>query len=293
MIPNWITKPARTRPTHSKRFAIPISLRNPVAPGSNARSKYRCFRNIQLSHDLLPNGGLDAIRKFYVSSLGIDILAQGQNLSHLEELHERRHIYVHRAGYVDEQYCHRFPLSGATPGRLLPVDEGYLLNAIDAVYASGLHIRNAADAKFPMPPKWQYIYGDRHLTSDVALLVMASAQAVSEGSVVKLTDLTTPLPGGALLRNLLVWAATDGIHLRWLIAGSAAELKIVLKYLHFEQKAGEIVELQSWKLNRAHNEPAPQHPPSPDLQNIPLHQVQEPGDEMPDNASIPNGEWDD
>ena len=84
----------------------------------------------------LTSGSFTEIVKFY-SKIGIDVAPPTISLKDLEEIHDRRHLYVHRRGSADEQYCRKYPSSGASLGKLLPVSEAYLLASIRGIEDSG------------------------------------------------------------------------------------------------------------------------------------------------------------
>ncbi len=198
----------------------------------------------------LTSGGLEEIRRFYSASLKTDVLAPGQSLSELEEIHERRHLYVHRGGYADRQYCHRFQQSGYVPGQLLPVDEPYLLKAIDVLYNSALHVRNSAQSRYPNPPSWRYESGDQPLAAEPPLLVLASARAANPAAIKRLTDLDTVLGDGTHVRKIVIWVGTDERHVKWLVGGSRRSLKAFFRYLHSAQEADDLSQLESVSIKR-------------------------------------------
>jgi hypothetical protein len=67
----------------------------------------------------LTSGGFKKTTKYYRERLGIDI----GGLSHfnsLSEIHERRHLLVHRLGFTDEQYRHMY----GSDRRRVSIDDG-------------------------------------------------------------------------------------------------------------------------------------------------------------------------
>jgi hypothetical protein len=97
----------------------------------------------------LSSGGFKKIVKFY-KKINIDVGPPGIALRDIEEIHDRRHLYVHRGGTADDQYCSKYPSTCVTTYARLPVEETYLLTAIKHMEDSARHVRNQLDARFPM-----------------------------------------------------------------------------------------------------------------------------------------------
>jgi hypothetical protein len=76
----------------------------------------------------LTSGGFLKVTKYFKERLGIDIAA-ARSFETLKEMHERRHLLVHRLGFTDEQYRHTY---GPHTNRVT-VDEAFLVEAIKAL----------------------------------------------------------------------------------------------------------------------------------------------------------------
>ncbi|HEY8084429.1 MAG TPA: hypothetical protein VIE69_02360, partial [Methylophilaceae bacterium] len=94
----------------------------------------------------LTSGGLKEIRKFYQNKLGTDLMPNLGGFIKIEELHDRRHLFVHRLGYADAEYVAKYPSTGIVEDKLLPVSETYLAEAFQNLEASGLHIKKMLEA---------------------------------------------------------------------------------------------------------------------------------------------------
>jgi hypothetical protein len=60
----------------------------------------------------LTNGGFQDKRRFFQSALKVDIISSNQTFEELDEIHDRRNLYVHREGLADDQYEHKYLTSG-------------------------------------------------------------------------------------------------------------------------------------------------------------------------------------
>jgi hypothetical protein len=76
----------------------------------------------------LQNQGFGEVRKFYLQRFGVDFAVSRASIAKLEEMHDRRHILVHRLGKSDAYYRHKYNSSEVR----LPVSETYLLEAFRA-----------------------------------------------------------------------------------------------------------------------------------------------------------------
>jgi hypothetical protein len=169
----------------------------------------------------LTNGSFQDKRRFFQNAIKVDIIAPSQAFEELDEIHDRRHLYVHRAGFADDQYEHKYPHSGTESGWRLKVEEIYLFRAMKVLHESALHVRNAITVRYAVPTvRWEYRNGRQQISDAIRALVFVEARA-KLSSVESLVDLEAVLPGigDAKVRNLVVWAATDGEHLRWLLSG--------------------------------------------------------------------------
>jgi len=97
----------------------------------------------------LTNAGLTEFEKFYRNRLGLDFGVLGIPIGKIREIHERRHLHVHRSGICDEQYAHKYPNSGFAEGDLVAVDQAYLLASLTLLMQFAATLRNSALALYP------------------------------------------------------------------------------------------------------------------------------------------------
>jgi hypothetical protein len=91
-----------------------------------------------LNQDLrrLQNQGFREVVKFYDRQLGIDLGRSPASIKLLQEMHDRRHLLVHRLGSVDEQYRHSYNVSIKN----LSVHEDYLLKSMASILSFAEYI---------------------------------------------------------------------------------------------------------------------------------------------------------
>jgi hypothetical protein len=78
----------------------------------------------------ITSGGFEYATKFYKQRLNIE-LKSIPGYGNLKEIHDRRHILVHRLGYTDDQYRHSYSYAR----RRVSVDQPYLLTSIQFIRA--------------------------------------------------------------------------------------------------------------------------------------------------------------
>lgn len=82
-------------------------------------------RVIQKECRRLQSQGYIEIRRFYQSRIGIDFYRSQVNERAMDEMHDRRHVLVHRLGKTDSFYRHKY----SSTDTALTVDEAYLLRS--------------------------------------------------------------------------------------------------------------------------------------------------------------------
>jgi hypothetical protein len=198
----------------------------------------------------LTSGGLKEIRKFYQKSLGIDLTSNPATFGTVEEIHDRRHLFVHRSGYADAEYVAKHGSSGAVEDKLLPVPEAYLVNVLQTLEASGLHIKKALESQYPAPPTRRYVSGDFVLPDQPEHLLYISFPVRNEQGRTGLADLSLSLDGGRTLRNIVAWASDDGQTFRMLVGGDSHSLIALRAALRERERDGSIGPIDSFKVKR-------------------------------------------
>lgn len=198
----------------------------------------------------LTSGGFDEIRKWYSKDLSIDILADGQSLSDLKEIHDRRHVFVHRSGYADSQYCNTHPGTGVKDGDQIPVDEGYLLAAIATLEKSALHLKRRIEAEFPGAPDRLYSNGTVVLADEPECLQFLCLKPKTTDGWTAFADLEVELPAIGPLKDLLVWMSKDSSELRFLIGAPAKRVAALRRFIQGLVKNGDIELGDGFKIKR-------------------------------------------
>lgn len=198
----------------------------------------------------LTSGGLKEIRKFYQKSLGIDLISEPAAFGTVEEIHDRRHLFVHRSGYADGEYVAKHGSTGAVEDKLLPVPEAYLVSVLQTLEASGLHIKKSLEARYPEPPTRRYISGDFVLPDEPEHLLFISFQVRNEQGRAGFSDLSLPLNEEKTLKNIVAWASDDGKLLRMLVGGDSRSLIALRNVLRERERNGSISPIESFKVKR-------------------------------------------
>ena len=198
----------------------------------------------------LTSGGLKEIRKFYRRRIGIDVVPNGSDFDAVEEIHDRRHLFVHQSGHADAQYERKYPGLGIVEGDLISVSESYLVNTIEALDRSALHIKASIEDLFPSPPVRRYIRGTLMLPDQPQHLQYVCFQLLSEGGSSGISDLSLDVGSGRTLQDLVVWASDDGGEIRLLVGGDSQDMKALRMHLRDLQKNEHIRIAESFKIKR-------------------------------------------
>lgn len=198
----------------------------------------------------LTSGGLKEIRNFYQRRLGVDLVTAEPDFNVLAEIHERRHIFVHRSGYADAEYERKHPDSGVAEGKLISVPERYLVDAIEALNASALHIKTNLEALFPTLPVRQYVKGNLTLPDEPEHLQYLCFRPLSEGGMPGFHDLSLDIGNGQTLRDIVVWMSDDGDVIRLMVGGTDQEMKALRMLLRDAEKNDRIRSVDSFKVKR-------------------------------------------
>lgn len=198
----------------------------------------------------LTSGGLKEIRKFYKKKLNIDLVPNGVPISKIEEIHERRHLFVHRDGYADASYVHNFPAAGVRENEKILVSEEYLVEAIKTLRESALHIKFSAEAVYPAPPRRIYQAGNFVFPQKPSNIQYVSFQPLNAAGRAGFADLTLNLSRNKTLRDIVAWISDDGVTVRMLIAGEDKEIRSLRKAIISAEKRGDLLSVDSFKVKR-------------------------------------------
>jgi hypothetical protein len=198
----------------------------------------------------LTGGGLEEIRKFYQQMLALDISTPSVSYAEIEEIHQRRHLYIHRSGYADRQYVHQYPTAGVKIDELIPVPESYLLGALEALSGTALYIKREVEKKFPEPAAWKYLNGLSSISASSPQLVVVEATVKKSQAALPLLDLTAPLNSNVAISAVVVWVAVKGHQVRWLVGGSPKQVTEFFLVLSGYEASGALDNVDSFKVRR-------------------------------------------
>ncbi len=199
---------------------------------------------------ILTGGGLREIRKFYQNRLGVDIVALETDFPTIEELHDRRHIFVHRAGYPDADYIRKHPDVTVGKDHRISVTEKYLIDAMDTLNRSGLHVKDALETAFPTLPLRRYVTGSVELPDEPKHLQFMSLEPLLSTGSQGFDDLSLPLGNGKNLRDIVVWKSDDRKIIRLLIGGGDGDLKAFGKTLGKLLNDGQLRIVEAFTVKR-------------------------------------------
>ncbi len=100
----------------------------------------------------LTSQGFNYARKYYEKRFGIYFSKCSVDIVEIEELHERRHIIVHRGGKIDTQYQKRFAAQMEIGSQLVTTDK-YFQKAINNLADLGEFIIDCVDESWPLTPE--------------------------------------------------------------------------------------------------------------------------------------------
>lgn len=194
--------------------------------------------------------GLKEIRKFYIKRLDFDILDNDSDFEKLQEIHDRRHIFVHRDGYADEMYVKKYGLPSTGKEKKLNVSEAYLLRSISHVDAAALHVKRNIEDKFPEQQIRRYIKGEVELPSSPSKMLYISYIVITSKGRDGISDLSLEMENGKKLKDITVWISDDGENIRLLLGCEDEEIKYIYKLLDRMNKTGDIRNIDSFKIKR-------------------------------------------
>jgi hypothetical protein len=121
----------------------------------------------------LTSGGLKEIEKYYKKMFDIDIKNLGVDFQEIEEIHIRRHLFVHRNGVTDLEYITKFPSYGYYLGQQIKIEHDYLIAALDKLSTFAGMINKAILSKFPdINRRPAYYRGTKNFKSDHTNLML-------------------------------------------------------------------------------------------------------------------------
>jgi hypothetical protein len=198
----------------------------------------------------LTRGSLSDKAKFFNSRFEVQLTADETMYAELEEVHDRRNIYVHRMGLPDALYVRKYPAVGAKEGVKVPVTTDYLDHALEALERSARHIVRELDLRFPEAIAPKYTSGAAKLTISAGQLHLVTVRCLSVTAATLMADQNRVLPGGTPLERLLVWMCVVERKVTYLVSGPPGSLRPFFKQIAIDEEAGEISIEQSVRIDR-------------------------------------------
>lgn len=198
----------------------------------------------------LTRGSLHDKAKFFRSRFQVELAADDVAFAELEEVHDRRNIYVHRMGLPDALYVRKYPAIGAKEGIKVPVTTDYLDTALETLERSARHIVHELNLKFPDAIAPKYTAGAAKLTISAGQLHLVAVRCRSASAATMMVDSSRLLPDGTALENLLVWMSVVERNVTYLLSGPSGSLKAFFKQIAIDEEAGEISIEQSVRIDR-------------------------------------------
>lgn len=198
----------------------------------------------------LTRGSLIDKLKFFRSRFSVELTSSEDAWKALEEIHERRNLYVHRMGFPDALYIRRHPNVGASEGVKVPVDADYLEETFASLEGSARHIVTELELRYPDRIAPRYTAGGAPLGITADHLHTVVIRCLTSPALALMTDLDRLLPDGIFLREILVWLSIEERRITYLLAGKAGTLRSFFKQIAIDEDAGEIRIEQSFRVDR-------------------------------------------
>jgi hypothetical protein len=138
-----------------ERDITPFKKKEPITFQKNYLLSLSSIRKIQqdlISKDFrnLTSGGLNQIEKYYKKMFDIDLKNLGINFNEIEEIHIRRHLFVHRNGITDTDYVAKFPEYGFRVSEQIKIEHQYLIDSLNKISDFAGSINSSILGKFPI-----------------------------------------------------------------------------------------------------------------------------------------------
>lgn len=137
-----------------KRDIKPFKLNEPITFQRNYLFSLNSIDNLReeiVIKDFrnLTSGGMAQIVKYYKKNFELDIKNLGVNFRDIEEIHTRRHLFVHRNGIIDNSYTNKFPEFGFKNGEQLKLSHEYLLETLNKISEFASSVSKSLLVRFP------------------------------------------------------------------------------------------------------------------------------------------------
>lgn len=212
---------------------------------------YRYLSSVRSTSDLitflvdrdcraLTSGGFKKATTYYKGKLGIDI-AGFSHFKALSEIHERRHLLVHRLGYTDEQYRH---LYGGDAHRV-SIDESFLLESIKTVREFSADVVTRADSIISAKPAARIQKGLNEVSMELELRSHKADQMTSPDYSFLYNERYYSL------RDMLVERSVSGTRVALRLRGEKKVIRVFLRKIKGLATAKELIIMTPSKTTNA------------------------------------------
>lgn len=233
-----------------ERDISPFKVNEPVTYQKNHILSLGSIGKIQrdiITKDIrnLTSGGQKEIYKYYKKMFSIDFKNLGLSYKDIEEIHERRHLFIHRNGVADSKYVSSFPQMGYRIAQHIKVEHEYFITTLNKLSEFAALINKELLNKYPevnRQPK--YIIGTKRFEQEATnLMIDISILSESFDHIKYLTDLE--VRGKKLSDSIVQITTIDGTCLMFL-SGKQGDLSAFFKPIveHSNLMINKVIEMK-------------------------------------------------
>lgn len=178
----------------------------------------------------LQNQGFEKVSKYYGNRFGIFLTGENFSESYFEELHDRRHLLVHRLGETDSSYRHKYN----SKKKRVTIDEHYLQEAFISIEKLTEKVSKEALALVSNEFGGRVKYVESEATIEAEVISQACAELFKPNYVYSCQT------GIALLRDIILSYEEAGNFVTLKVGGTKEEIKAYIRILRKLNKSGAI-----------------------------------------------------
>ena len=196
----------------------------------------------------LTNGSIADLSRFFLQHFEFHLATPEIPFVLIEEIFDRRHLFVHNGGIVDNIYLRKYPTSSLIEGKEAQITEEYLLKSISVFETIALHVKREVETKFPAEPDWVRSNGQLLLPDCTQQLLHVEFSSGHVDIISKLIDMNRVIGGKKTLGEITVWSSTNGVKARIVIGGNQRLMHILISELFRNYEVGELTSLRITKV---------------------------------------------